>query len=142
MQYRHRQFGTLVWAAVAPLVSAAIYVSASSGGALVIGIFVAFASAILLLFGWLTVSIDQTRLRAIFGIGLVRKSFPLCDIVRVEPVRNRWYYFWGIRWYGRGWLYNVSGLDAVEIELTSGKRARIGTDEPGALAAAIRAAIA
>jgi hypothetical protein len=36
-------------------------------------------------------------------------------------------------------LFNVSGLDAVEVELVDGKRIRIGTDEPQALVAAIRA---
>ena len=48
----------------------------------------------------------------------------------------------GIRWWGHGWLYNVSGFKAVEIELASGKRLRIGTDEPERLAQAISAATA
>jgi hypothetical protein len=37
-------------------------------------------------------------------------------------------------------LYNVSGTDAVEIELRSGRRFRIGTDEPKVLAQAIQTA--
>ena len=37
-----------------------------------------------------------------------------------------------------GWMYNVSGLDAVEIELKGGGRFRIGTDEPDELVRAIR----
>jgi hypothetical protein len=28
------------------------------------------------------------------------------------------------------WIYNVSGFDAVEILMKSGKRYRIGTDQP------------
>jgi hypothetical protein len=52
-------------------------------------------------------------------------------------VRNRWYYGWGIRITPRGWLYNVSGLDAVELALKNGKCVRIGSDEPHALARAI-----
>ncbi|HSD26575.1 MAG TPA: hypothetical protein VLL75_04680, partial [Vicinamibacteria bacterium] len=36
-------------------------------------------------------------------------------------------------------LWNVSGLDAVELALPEGKRFRIGTDEPGPLAGAITA---
>ena len=50
----------------------------------------------------------------------------------------RWWWGWGVRYYGQGWLYNVSGLDAVEIRLKSGKHIRIGTDEPEALVAEIR----
>jgi hypothetical protein len=38
-------------------------------------------------------------------------------------------------------LYNVSGMDAVEIHLRSGQHFRIGTDEPELLAAALRMAI-
>jgi hypothetical protein len=34
-------------------------------------------------------------------------------------------------------LYNVSGLDAVELHLKSGEIRRIGTDDPQGLAAAI-----
>jgi hypothetical protein len=35
-------------------------------------------------------------------------------------------------------LYNVSGVQAVELELRSGKRLRIGTDEPTKLCEMIR----
>jgi hypothetical protein len=37
-----------------------------------------------------------------------------------------------------GWLYNVAGLDAVEIETTEGDVIRIGTDEPDRLANALQ----
>jgi len=55
-------------------------------------------------------------------------------------VRNKWWYGLGIRLTPHGWLYNVSGLDAIEIVRRSGKTFRVGTDEPKALAAALRAA--
>jgi hypothetical protein len=38
-------------------------------------------------------------------------------------------------------LYNVSGTGAVEIKLRSGQRFRVGSDEPEALAQALRMAI-
>jgi hypothetical protein len=47
---------------------------------------------------------------------------------------------WGIHRLARGWIYNVSGWEAVEIELASGSVHRIGTDEPRALLAAIERA--
>jgi hypothetical protein len=43
----------------------------------------------------------------------------------------------GIRLSPGGVLWNVSGLDAVELSLDGGRRFRVGTDEPRALAAAI-----
>lgn len=91
-----------------------------------------------LLFYSLTVRLSKDRVEIAFGIGLIRQSFALDDIESVEPVRNHWYYGWGIRYTPHGWLYNVSGFDAVELRLTTGKTYRIGTDEPERLCSAIR----
>jgi len=45
-------------------------------------------------------------------------------------VRNHWWNGFGIR-MGSGFrLYNVSGLDAVELHLKSSDIRRIGTDDP------------
>jgi len=94
-----------------------------------------------ILFGSLTTEIADGELRCRFGIGLIRKRIPLRHVVAVEPVRNRWFWGWGIRYTPQGWLFNVSGLDAVELSLVGGRRLRIGTDEPDELARAIRGAI-
>jgi hypothetical protein len=40
-----------------------------------------------------------------------------------------------------GWLYNVSGLDAVEIQLCSGKKFRIGTDQSSELTSILQGVI-
>ncbi len=96
----------------------------------------------LFLFATLTVTIDEEYIRLEFGIGLIRMRFPLQDIESCQSVKNPWYYSWGIHWFGRGWLYNVSGWQAVEITNSSGKVFRIGTDVPQELERAIRAVIA
>ncbi len=88
-------------------------------------------------FSSLTVKIERGVLEIRFGIGMIRKRFPLREIESCRKVRNRWYYGWGIRLTPHGWLYNVSGLDAVEIRMKSGKKYRIGTDEPEELMTAI-----
>ena len=93
----------------------------------------------LALFANLTVTVSSGRLFVRFGVGLIRKSFRIGDIVGVDSVRNRWYYGWGVRYTPHGWLFTVSGLDAVEIALENGRKYRIGTDEPQTLLAAIRA---
>jgi hypothetical protein len=64
------------------------------------------------------------------------------EIVGFRQVRNKWYYGWGVRGIPGGWMYNVWGLDAVELELASGKKFRIGTNEPEELVAALRARLA
>ena len=140
LRYHHTQFGTVV---VGSLAAAAVMLAGvglaqgdrvfTLGGPILMG-------AAALLFHSLTVEIDVTHLRFRFGIGLIRKSIPLAEIVEVKPVRNSWLHGWGIHWTPHGWLYNVSGWEAVEITLRSGKRFRLGTDEPQKLARAIQAA--
>ena len=44
---------------------------------------------------------------------------------------------WGIRKVVGGWMFNVAGLDAVELGLSKGGLFRIGTDEPDQLLEAI-----
>ncbi len=89
------------------------------------------------LFSGLTVRVDHRAITAGFGPGLIHKSFALSEVASCRPVRNRWWYGWGIRKIPGGWLYNVSGLDAVELRMKNGRVCRIGTDEPRALDAAI-----
>lgn len=100
------------------------------------------AEAILLLtlviFRSLTIEIDADELRCWFGGGLIKRRFRLAEIVSAEPVRNHWYYGWGIRLVPGGWMFNVSGLDAIELTLASGRRFRIGTDDPKEVVEAIR----
>ena len=140
--YEHTQPGWLVRVASAPILVVALLVAVLAGSEAWVAIPVlGFYVLIMTLFGSLTVRVDDAKVTAAFGIGWVRKSFPLDQIESVEPVRNPWYYFWGIRYYGRGWLYNISGLDGVRLHLTDDREARIGTDEPAELAAAIRRAL-
>ena len=95
----------------------------------------------ILLFHSLKVSIDENRLRLRAGVGLIKIEFPLKEISKACPVRNKWYHGWGIHLLANGYLYNVSGLDSVEIQLISGAVHRIGTDEPSALSQAINLAL-
>ena len=46
----------------------------------------------------------------------------------------------GIHWIFTGWVYNVSGRDAVELAKRDGSKVWIGSDEPARLAAAIESA--
>lgn len=141
--YRHRQVGTLIlWAlglAVGAISVILIPVAASGSAVATIPAVVLIVLAVcMLLFGALTVEVSQDRIVLWFGPGLIRKAFSVKDIRRATVARNPWYYGWGIRLTPHGWLFNVSGFDAVEIELSSGRKYRIGTDEPQELLSAIR----
>ncbi|MBP8604605.1 MAG: hypothetical protein KBI46_02015 [Phycisphaerae bacterium] len=96
---------------------------------------------IILMLSGLTVTINDERIRIQFGPGVFWKTYPVNKIADCRPVRNCWWWGWGIRWYIRGWLYNISGLDGVEITFKNGKKVRIGTDQPQSLADAINKAI-
>ncbi|MCH9765366.1 MAG: hypothetical protein K0U34_05175 [Alphaproteobacteria bacterium] len=99
-------------------------------------------SAVLLAAGWLfsslTVAVTDDQLRWFFGPGFWNKSIARSEITSAQPVRTKWWYGWGIRMTPKGWLYNVSGLDAVAITTKSGKTVLIGSDEPQALAGALK----
>ena len=93
------------------------------------------------LFSSLTVEISDGELRIHFGPGFWRKRYALTEVTGADVARSSWWEGWGIRITPRGMLYNVSGTDAVEIKLRSGQSFRIGTDEPEALAQALRMAL-
>lgn len=94
---------------------------------------------IIISFTTLTVAINENYLRIKFGYGIFSKRFNLNEISAAKTVKNHWYYGWGIRLWlrPRTWIFNVSGFDAVEIIMKSGKKYRIGTDEPEKLEEAI-----
>jgi hypothetical protein len=88
-------------------------------------------------FSWLTVSVQREGIKLSFGVGLVHRTIPYERIERTAIVRNKWWYGWGIRLSPHGWMWNLSGLDAVELIYHDGKRFRIGTDDPKGLKRAI-----
>jgi hypothetical protein len=91
----------------------------------------------LVLFGRLGVTVTDSEVTAAFTLGFPARRIALTDIRTFRTVRNPWFYGWGIRAIPGGWMFNVSGLDAVELVLVTGHRFRIGTDEPDALHSAL-----
>lgn len=140
-RYRHTQTGQVIIGALggAALLMLALGRAALRAGALGAGLIAAAA----VLFSSLTVTVDEQAVDARFGPGgLIGRRILLSEVVSCRQVRNEWWYGWGIRWIGTGWLYNVSGLDAVEVTLRDGERFRIGTDDPDGLSAALQARLA
>lgn len=146
LEYRHTQRGTLMVYSLGGggMIAAGISVLMMSLGSSsvripgIVGLVLLFCAY---LFHSLTVQVSHQRIALRFGHGLIRKSFHTADICDAEIVRNRWYYGWGIKFTPHGWLYSVSGFEAVQIELRNGRKYRIGSDEPKELLAAIRTAI-
>lgn len=80
---------------------------------------------------------NDNEVRWHFGPGLWTYRIPRADIDSARPVRNSWLNGFGIRMRPGFRLYNVSGLDAVELRLKTGDIRRIGTDDPNGLATAL-----
>ena len=143
MFYKRRQYGYItsgsILVTVLLLVGVLISVQDPSGG-VVLAILAAGFLSLGLLFLSLTVSIDDSSVELRFGIGLIRRRIPLERIESARAVRNSWWYGLGIRLTPHGWMWNLQGLDAVELTYREGGRFRIGTADPEGLAAAINEA--
>jgi hypothetical protein len=137
--YRHTQVGWVIMAVMA-LVSAFVLTRLRADRIPTAPLLVVLA-IVALVFASLTVEVDREAIRLRFGVGLVRKRIPLAEVRSWREVRNPWYAGWGIRLVPGGMLWNVSGLDAVELDLGTGRRFRIGTDQPAALSRAIEIAV-
>jgi len=135
--YHHTQPATVTRYAGVAAVGVAVYTVVALGSRPTLWLLVAVAVLGVVTFGSMTVDVDHDRLTFWFGPGWIRRSFPLEEITSWSAVRNPWWYGWGIHLTPQGWLYNVGGSGAVQLELRDGRRLRVGTDEPERLCDAI-----
>lgn len=144
VHYEHTQPGTMIRTifgvcAIASAITALALLRAHPPSAIIPLTALSVLVVVWILFHSLTVRVSSDRIALAFGVGLIRKSFAVADVANATTVVNRWYTGWGIRMTRHGWLFNVSGYDAVEIELKNGRKYGIGTDQPAKLRAAIEA---
>jgi hypothetical protein len=139
--YEHKQIGTLiilVFSTAILLLTVGAATGPSAPPLFLFGSVLAVLIISLILFCTLTVQVNNNKIVVFFGPGLIRKTFSVNEIRDTQIVKNRWYYGWGIRLLPKGWLYNVSGFDAVALTLKNDRKYRIGTDDPNGLLAAIQ----
>jgi hypothetical protein len=101
---------------------------------LVVGLFLIF-------FHSLTVKVDTDRVKIFFGPAWFGETILLDNIdnlcvTRLQPIDGL-----GVHWTRQGWVYNVTGLGAVELDMKDGSIIRIGSDEPEQLARGIENAL-
>jgi hypothetical protein len=137
MEYRHTQQAFLpvtLWIAFVVFLGILI---PTKDWAPWIGVFVFAITIVMLVFSRLTVTVTNQTITTAFGFGWPKHTEQVSDVLTASEVRNSWLHGWGIRKISGGWMYNTSGYDAIEIDLRSGKKFRLGTDEPKALVATI-----
>jgi hypothetical protein len=140
--YAHKQFGQAAVLIIVLPVFGFLAVAAWLNQPL-IWFIVAFVTIFMLIslamLSSMTVHVDNEKVHVFYGPGFPSFSFPLGEIRAVQVVRNTPMMGIGIHFIRRGMIYNISGLDGVELAFVSGRRAIIGTDEPEALVQAIKA---
>lgn len=117
-------------------------VLANSPNLYIFGILVLTFLICLLTFYKLTITIDNTHLSFKLGIGLVSKSYKIEDLSSCSSVTNSALYGIGIRMLPSGWLYNVSGLKAIELRFKHKTSVvRIGNNKPDEISLLIQSLI-
>ena len=135
-RYEHTQIGhVIIWSILAIILIASSGLIGHHASPMIISIILLVC---LVLFYRLRITIEDETLCASFGPGIIRKKVQLAEIVRCDPIRIRWWYGWGIHLTPYGWLYNVSGFNAVAITLRDGRKIAFGTDDPRGLVDAIK----
>jgi hypothetical protein len=142
MHYSHKQIGwlSLFANAIGLLVALWIVVVVPLDG-----IMLPMAAGLLLMlvgtsltFSSLTTDVDGSAFTLRFGpLRWPDRCIELAEIAGALPTRTALLAGWGVRITMRGWLYSVSGRDAVIIGLRNGKQLLVGTDDPVGLADAI-----
>ncbi len=140
--YKHTQIGyaaiVILVAVMVAILAKAVFQNGSGfdwklhaiAGAAIFSIGGAFSS--------MTIEVHSGELSWHFSIPWIRNGVQIKDISNVEAVRNPLIYGLGAHMIRRGWVYNVSGLDAVEVTLQDGTTLRLGTDQPDELLRAIK----
>lgn len=136
--YKHRQTGYAIIIIFSFILQFSIYSYTRKHSLFELILLLTIVLICLLLFHSQTVEISKSSIKTTLGVGLIRKSIDIHSIKDSKIVKNRWYAGWGFRMIPGGTMFNVSGLDAVELILKDGKVFRIGTDEPEKLNNAIQ----
>src|SRR5262249_41930073 len=140
-RYRHSQRGSvmLIVLPLAAAVSAWLgYLQPSAAGRWFGWLLAAFFILVTWVFSSLTVEVGDEAVRWHFRPGLWGYRIARADVDEARIVRGKWWHGFGIRMAPGFRLYNVSGLDAVDLHLKSGEIRRIGTDDPHGLLAALK----
>lgn len=77
----------------------------------------------------IVIEIDENQISFKFGIGLLKRTYQINELTSCSSVRCSLLNGFGIRKIANGWLYNISGLNAIELRFNDKKSIiRIGTN--------------
>lgn len=137
--YRHKQWSWLMFTAM-PLIAATLLAAQETLNIMppaALGVTFGLLTIVTVIFSSMTIEVNESEISWFFGPGAFHKKLPLEEVGKYKVVKNPIWMGFGIHAYGTGWIYNVSGLLGVEIELKGGSFIRLGSSEPKYLVAAI-----
>lgn len=137
--YKHKQWGIVTLTGIPMAAALVMYINHMLIPVPAVGLGVLFGVLTLVAYAFssMTIEVNESEIVWYFGPGVFKKSLPLEEVGQCKKVKNPLWMGFGIHAYGTGWIYNVSGLLGVEIELKGGSFIRLGTDEPNYLIQAI-----
>ena len=137
--YDHHQWGVIqsVFGAIVAIVFGFIYLTAGR----TIGPAVVFFAALvvsLIAFARLDTRVDGDGITWSFTFGIPGGHVDFANLANARVTQTNLLEGWGIHWtIWHGWLWNVQGFQAVELECRDGRDVTIGTDDPQGLLQAI-----
>ena len=135
MSYRVRHLSPIAVALFVVIVVIA-FLDQNEARANVLAGVLALSAAVLVVLSALTAEVGDGAVSASFRFGWPARKIELEDLQSIRTVRNAWWVGLGIRKVRHGWMYNVWGLDSLQLDLADGSVFRIGSAEADRLLAA------
>lgn len=137
MSYQRKQLANTLLIVISSIAGLVILLSITENE-IMLWPFVLLLALIAFLFHSLNINVDQTSIHWSFGPNFWQNSVPLSHIKSIKAITIPWYYGLGIRLIPTGWLYIVTGNEAIELTLKNGKNISIGCDKPEQLIQEVR----
>ena len=133
MIYQNRQLALWIFVMMFVFIVYLIWIASTIDSWWFIWLWSTFTILLGALFWCLEVKVNADEILLSYGFGFINKKIQRQQILQVEVVRNAWWYGLGIRLTPHGWMWNISGLDAIKLTYQDGNKFRIGTNQPGEL---------
>ena len=133
MIYQNRQSALWIFVMMFVFIVYLIWIASTIDSWWFIWLWSTFTILLGALFWCLEVKVNADEILLSYGFGFINKKIQRQQILQVEVVRNAWWYGLGIRLTPHGWMWSISGLDAIELTYQDGNKFRIGTNQPQGL---------
>lgn len=133
MIYQNRQLALWIFVMMFVFIVYLIWIASTIDSWWFIWLWSTFTILLGALFRCLEVKVNADEILLSYGFGFINKKIQRQQILQVEVVRNAWWYGLGIRLTPHGWMWSISGLDAIELTYQDGNKFRIGTNQPQGL---------